>query len=515
MLAALLVIFTLRAYSSLRQESATWDETVYFGLGKYLLQTQRWDVPGSILHPPLSYYLHSLPLLFVETDRAPWEYHSPNRTDPKFLALSDFERGRALLSSPRNDGDRLLTMARMMMVATAVLLGVFVYAWGRALFGPAAGLLAATLFTFDPNILAHARLITPDIVVTTFSFITMYFFWRLLTAGRMRDGLWLGVSLGLALLSKFTGLLLIPIGGVMLAVALAAKRPVNWKGCGVAAVVGAVILCAGYGFHLGPYFTGLVFQQEHATIGHPSFLAGEYSPSGWWYFFLVAFAIKTPLALSILIVCGLLVRHGRRSGWRDEAFLLVPVVGLTAFFSFNHQSIGLRYLLPVYPFLFVLASRGVTLLSAGGAARLASSMLVAWHAGASLWIQPHYLAYFNELVGGPSQGYKYLVDSNLDWGQDLPGLKRFMDAHGIARIHLSYFGSDAPSRYGIAYDPLPSYFLEGDTGAGHIFTPGSWVAVSATNLQGIYFMDRNYYALFRDRPPDAVIGYSIFLYYLR
>ena len=90
------------------------------------------------------------------------------------------------------------------MVATAVLLGVFVCRWSRALYGPVSALFAAALFTFDPNILAHARLITPDITVTTFSFIAVYYFWRLLTAGRTRDGLWAGVGLGLALLSKFT-----------------------------------------------------------------------------------------------------------------------------------------------------------------------------------------------------------------------------------------------------------------------------------------------------------------------
>jgi 4-amino-4-deoxy-L-arabinose transferase-like glycosyltransferase len=516
MLASLLLVFTLRAYSSLRQESSTWDETVYFGLGKYLLQTQRWDVPGAILHPPLSYYLHSLPLLFVETDSEPWKY-APDSPDPKYRSVTDTERGQALFASPANAGNRLLTMSRLMMVATAVLLGVFVYIWSRSLYGPVGALFAAALFTFDPNILAHARLITPDIAVTTFTFIATYYFWRLLTGGRTLDGLWAGVGLGLALLSKFTGALLIPIAAIITAIALMQKRRVNWKGCALTAAVGAIVLWAGYGFDTGPYFAGIAFQQAHASIGQGSFLAGAYSTTGWWHYFLVAFLIKTPVAVSILIgVAGwLLTRHARSSGWLNEACLLVPVVVVAGFFTINHQSIGLRYLLPIYPFLFVFASRAGLLLISPGVARVVSAALLAWHIGASLWIQPHYLAYFNELVGGPSQGYRYLVDSNLDWGQDLPGLKRFMDDHGIARVHLSYFGSDAPDRYGIAYDPLPSYLLKGDTGNSHPFLPGSWVAVSATNLQSVYFTDKDYYAVFRDRPPDAVIGYSIFLYHLK
>lgn len=516
LLAALLLVFTLRAYSSLRQESSTWDETVYFGLGKYLLQTQRWDVPGAILHPPLSYYVHSLPLLFVDTDPAPWKF-APDSPDPNYRSVTDTERGQALFSSPANAGNRLLTMSRMMMVATAVLLGVFVYIWSRALYGSASALFAAALFTFDPNILAHARLITPDITVTTFTFIAVYGFWRLLATGRTRDGLWPGLGLGLALLSKFTGALLIPIAVIITGIALMQKRRVNWKGCALAAAVGAGVLWAGYGFDTGPYFAGIAFQQAHATSGQGSFLAGAYSTTGWWYYFLVAFLIKTPVAVSILIgLAGwLLIRHARPSGWLNESCLLVPVIVVGGFFTINHQSIGLRYLLPIYPFLFVFASRAATLLASATAAGAVPAALLAWHIGASLWIQPHYLAYFNEFVGGPSQGYRYLVDSNLDWGQDLPGLKRFMDDHGIARIHLSYFGSDSPDRFGIAYDPLPSYLLKGDTGSSHPFLPGSWVAVSATNLQSVYFTDKDYYAVFRDRPPDAVIGYSIFLYHLK
>jgi 4-amino-4-deoxy-L-arabinose transferase-like glycosyltransferase len=518
MLAALLLVFAIRAYSSLRQESATWDETMYFGLGKYLLKTQHWDVPGAILHPPLSYYLNSVPLLFADTDPEPWKYNANGTTDPRYIRKSDNERGQAFLSSPANAGNRLLTASRMMMVATAVLLGVFVFRWSRALWGPASALVATGLFTFDPNILAHARLITPDISVTTFSFIAMYYFWRLLSSGHTRDGAWAGVSLGLALLSKFTGALLMPIVAAVAVLGLWQKRRINTKGFALALVVSGIVLCAGYAFNTDPYFAGIEFQQSHAAGGQGSFLAGAQSASGWWYYLPFAFLIKTPVAFSVLIVIAAawLIRHARTTEWLNEACLLLPVAGVAGFFIVNHMSIGLRYLLPIYPFLFVFASRvAVWLVSGTAVLRGLVLALLAWQVGASLWIQPHYLAYFNELVGGPSQGYKYLVDSNLDWGQDLPGLKRFMDEHGIERIHFSYFGSDSPSRYGIAYDPLPSYELKGDDGTSHPFPHGSWVAVSATNLQGAYFTDKNYYEVFRNREPDAVVGYSIFLYYLK
>jgi hypothetical protein len=141
-----------------------------------------------------------------------------------------------------------------------------------------------------------------------------------------------------------------------------------------------------------------------------------------------------------------------------------------------------------------------------------SVALIGWYVGASCYIHPHYLAYFNELAGGPDNGYKYLVDSNLDWGQDLKGLKSYMQKHGIARINLSYFGTDSPARYGISYDWLPSYGLPNPDPEKHKFVPKGWVAISATSLQGVYLGDSDIYAWFRERKPVAKIGYSIFIY---
>jgi hypothetical protein len=149
--------------------------------------------------------------------------------------------------------------------------------------------------------------------------------------------------------------------------------------------------------------------------------------------------------------------------------------------------------------------------------RVKSSVYVAlmtWYVGASCWIHPHYLAYFNELVGGPDNGYKYLVDSNLDWGQDLKGLAKYMRQHGISRINLSFFGSDSPERYGINYIRLPSYYLRGEEPNKPDIALRGWVAISATNLQGAYFHNRDMFVWFRSRKPVAKIGYSIFLYNL-
>jgi 4-amino-4-deoxy-L-arabinose transferase-like glycosyltransferase len=508
-------LFTVKALTSLVQESSTWDETCYFGMGKYLLQHQRWDVPGSILHPPLSFYIHSIPLLFVPTDQEPWKTDPRRVKDLEYLGNSDVLRGQALLSSSQNQNDRLLALSRFMMVLTAVLLGWFVYLWTYALYGKWSAILAVLLFSFSPDVLAHARLITPDITLTTFSFITLYYLWRLLRHKHLLDSILGGTCLGLALLSKFTSVLLFPICFVLILLWQLRVKDLKLPHICLFATIGIGVLVLGYGGHIGAYFDGMSYQREHdANAAYRRFLMGRYSTSGWWYYFLVAFAIKTPIPTIIFIgvAAALLVGKLAKGDWVNEAFLLVPAVVILCFFSLSKHEIGIRYLLPVYPFLFVWAGKAAQWFLSNNFLKALYFGMIAWYIGASCFIHPHYLAYFNELVGGPNNGYKCLVDSNLGWGQDLKGLKSFMQKQGIARISLSYFGSDSPERYGIDYDWLPSFVLHDSNLGQHSVRPKGWVAISATNLQGVYFEDVNIFDCLKRRQPVAKIGYSILIY---
>jgi 4-amino-4-deoxy-L-arabinose transferase-like glycosyltransferase len=511
-----LALFSVKALTSLVQESSTWDETGYFGLGKYILQNHRWDVSGSILHPPLSYYIHSIPLLFFPTDQGLWRNDPSQEKDPEYLRMSDVGRGQALLSSSANQGDRLLDLARFMMVLTAVLLGWFVYLWSYSLYGKWGATLAVVLYSFCPNILAHARLITPDITLTTFSFITMYYFWRLLRDGQLGDAILGGICLGLALLSKFTSVLLLPICFTLMILWRVKWKTINLRNCFIFAILGIGVLFWGYGMNLEPYFAGILYQWENANADSVGFLMGHHSIHGWWYYFIVAFLIKTPIVTMIFLVISLVSFLGKipKGEWMNEAFLLVPAAAIFCFFSLNHLAIGLRYILPIYPFLFVFASKAVQIFLSNKKLIGLYIAAITWYIGASCYIHPHYLAYFNELVGGPNNGYKYLVDSNLDWGQDLKGLKKYMQKHDISRINLSYFGSDSPERYGITYNWLPSFVLRDPDPEKHELSRKGWFAISATNLQGVYLDDKNVFAWFRERKPVAKIGYSIFIYYL-
>src|SRR6185503_16908209 len=183
-------------------------------------------------------------------------------------------------------------------------------------------------------------------------------------------------------------------------------------------------------------------------------------------------------------------------------------------------NIGHRHLLPVYPFLFVAAgsvAHSLIGLRPGRTRTLATAALgalLAWYAVGTLRVHPHYLAYFNELAGGPAGGYRYLVDSNLDWGQDLIGLREFMSRSGVPRLKLLYFGTADPGYYGVACDRLPGYQPPPPSTLVRDVRPGDIVAVSATHLQGLYLEPevRVLAERLRAQRPLAVIGYSLFVY---
>jgi 4-amino-4-deoxy-L-arabinose transferase-like glycosyltransferase len=538
----LLALFLLQAISSMRLKSPTWDETSYFGLGYYLCKNQTWDVPASTLHPPLSYYLNSIPYLFYDADETAWDL-PPSFKGEGASNLSFPLAGLRLLTDRRYPQDQVLFWSRVPTVLIALLLGFFVWKWTRELSGTLSAAIVLLLFTFSPNILAHARFITPDLILTCFTFIAVYYLWKVVKEVTWSSLLLCSLALGCALLSKYSALLLLPIYCILLVFVFFSQEKVSLpehfpcsgvlmkdgsgaKLCRLAALLFIIsflalcVVCLGYMFHLEYYVKGAMHQLAHAERGHPTFLMGMYSSTGWWYYYLIAFLLKTPLPLLTLLVLSVLFyRKHPRSRFLDHAFLVVPVVVFFLFFSIELLCIGLRYILPVYPFLFVLAGMAITfrLKPVKVVYSVVVAVLCGWYVISSLAIYPHYLAYFNEAAGGSDKGYTYLVDSNLDWGQDLKGLGEFMKKKGIEKIHLSYFGAADPRYYGIDYEWMPSYYLPDDYSGEQRdrvfrFPRSGIVAISATNLQNVYFSDKKFYDWLKEYAPIDKIGYSLFIY---
>lgn len=509
----LLALQGVLAATSMAQKSATWDETHYLGVGAYLLRTQRWDIPSAQLHPPLSFYLNSIPLLWADYDTS--EFQRGRASDYQV----GIARGRRIMASAALGGETVLFWARLPTVLLGVLLGFFVYRWSSQLHGWPGGVLSLTVYSVCPNLVAHAGLFTPDMSQTAFGLISFYYIWRAGPDGSYRLAAVAGVCLGLTLLSKYSALIWPPI----FIVAAMCDRRYNFgwriRACAAAVIAAGFVLAVGYGLRLDEYWRGIVTQYTLVSTGRErSYLMGEVSYDGWWYYYLVALVVKLTVPLLLLVLAAsALSLFARGIGWRDALFIWLPVVAfLGAFSLLGRVNNGIRYVLPILPFLIVWAGGLSSVLFRAGQWRWTGvctvAVLLVWHVYAGLSIYPHYLAYFNELAGGPHHGHEWLLDSNLDWGQDLKGLASYMQANGIREVTLSYFGTADPHLYGIRYQSLPSDAALDPRYTCRQIRAGDVLAVSVNNLHGLFVDLGDLGKRLRAMKHEAVIGYSIFVY---
>lgn len=490
----------------MRELSAAFDEPPHLASGYAYLKTGQFQLNSQ--HPPLIKLLCAAPLLLVaprfDIDEQAW---NPEQTD-------EWALGYRFLCT--NDADRLLWLGRLPVALLSLLLGFYVYRWARELFGELAGLVALTLCAFSPTVIAHARLVTFDVPLAAFSTLALYHLWRHARSGSWAHLTMAGLGLGLALASKFSAAILILAFVILLA--WARLRPPRGSGSYsllasllVTVALAALVVQATYFFSsdLLVWWKGLAQVNADHDPTYPYYLMGRFQPGGWWYYFLAAFVIKTPIPTLILLALSIV--FARRFAAQlplDEAFLLIPILLYVVATSAMADNMGIRYLLPIYPLLFVFVSRLARALPGRTAVRLVAAALALWYAGGTLLIFPDHLAYFNELVGGPRRGHLWLDDSNIDWGTDLKRLKRWMDRHGIERIKLHYAPQSCPEYYGIRADPV----TESEWGG----TPPPGVYAMGTHL----LIRGEYYARQRGVKTDWLsrykpigrVGYSIYIF---
>ena len=541
-LLAVLLLLALYAQmmGSVRVKSATYDEQTYYARGYAVLRTG--DMRLRLRHPLLTNLISALPLLLLPDLQVPTDHGS--WTNAEFHGFS----AQFLWETNREWAHQIVYLSRWPMMLLAVLLAALVYRWARILYGTGGALLALVLVAFDPNLIAHGRLANTDIGQTAFIFIAAYAFWEYQRRPSWQRLLLAGVACGLAQTTRFTALALFPIFGLQaLAAALFAQpraaKPVEnhtlWRAIAYAAgvvialaAVSLLTIWAVYGFTWGPVdgtgpslpapdhwgeFLSLVNRLGRADR---AFLLGRIYEGGWWPYFFVAFAVKTPLP-TLILVAWATVRAIRDRRWLREMPLLLPAAAYFGSGVAGNLNTGYRLILPIIPFLAVHAARlstpprpRVPSPRSSRARRFILAALAVWLVLSSLLIYPHYLAYFNELVGPPN-GYRVLVDSNLDWGQDLPGLRTWMEENNVETVYLSWFGIAPPEQYGVRYRFLPGWppFEQPALRVYHPERPLPGVyAISATHLQGAILDDPDTFAFFRSQQPIARIGYSIHIY---
>jgi hypothetical protein len=202
---------------------------------------------------------------------------------------------------------------------------------------------------------------------------------------------------------------------------------------------------------------------------------GQFRAEGWWYYFLVAFAIKTPIPMLLLIPLAFWHWRRRDGGWFHETCVLLPALALVVMISALANPLGVRYLLPIYPLLFIFVSRTARFLTKNVAGAVAGVVLAIWYLSTPIRIYPDYLAYFNELIGGPRHGIEYLDGANINWGQNLKRLKRYLDARQFARVKLMDISEMKPSYYGIRAEPMQLAELERPPGPGIYILNAHWL----------------------------------------
>ena len=528
----LVAIFLISGFISLTLDSTTFDETAHLGAGVSYLE--KGDFRLNPEHPPLVKLIAATPLILL--GRGSGDYGSPvwrgeplSETDARRSRAAEWGFGFELINGPhesaaRRDPAARLVPARSAVLILGVLLALVVYAWARELFGPAAGLLALALAVTCPTLLAHARLVTTDLPAALGFTATAWLVWRWVHAPTWRSALVAGASLGAALLFKFSCALMAPCTVLIAALAVWTGRVKLQRaiaGVAVIATVAYLAIWAGYGFRFAASRdSGYVMEWQDLDADHPpsapvrfarehrllpeaylfgfayaksqsarrvAFLDGEQSLAGWYRYFPEAFFLKTPLAFTALalwlMAAGLRRTRGRSfDGW----CVAIPPLVYAVLAIQSRFNIGHRHITAIYPFLCIAIAPAATWLADRGVKAVAAAALTASCFVSFALATPRYISYFNVLAGGPRGGVRHLVDSNVDWGQDLRRLKRWMDSHGVTQVDLAYFGTADPRAYGINfrkvalfmdfYPDLPVVRPE----------PSRYLAASVTLLSGVY-----------------------------
>lgn len=578
------------------QESTTMDEQAHIPAA-YTYMKYR-DMRLNPEHPPLLKDLSGIPLLFLNvkfpTDDSSW-ISGVN---------AQWDLGMKFIHS--NNADAISFWSRFPILLIAVLLGIFIFKWGKEISGTLAGLFALVLYAADPNILGHNHYVTTDIGIAAFIFISFYYFIRFLRNPSWKNLILAGITLGLAQLAKFSGVLVFPIYTVLILIFAFVKRKpgyltekTNWQfrflniweyfwkyvlmivicfaaiwvlyffntyqmppeklvdntqkvfgdeGMGV--IAKAIVLKINSIPAIRPlaeYFLGLFMVFVRVASGNTYYFFGQVSNHASPLYFPAVFLLKETIPFLLLMLFSLgyslnqFIKTIAKSKQDKIKFLgkefrtyleggvtfysMLAFIFLYSYLSVTgNLNIGFRHLFPILPFAYILITKKIFDLIKNSSHEHTKKILgtitvvfVIWIIAEPIINYPSYVSYFNEFVGGPKNGYKYVTDSNVDWGQDLKRLRDWVEEYNqnnpqspIDKIRVDYFGGSDPA-----------YYL-GDKSitwtSGNKLEPG-WYAISAGFLQESLYMkkgpgDPKGYEDLIQYPLVTRIGDSTFVYYV-
>jgi hypothetical protein len=570
-------LFFVLVCNTITQTTPVWHESSQLLAGLNIWNFGRFDTQE--VNPPLVRSIVTLPVLTL----------SPNLDEKKFnrpsINRNEFAMGEILLKE--NVGkERLLFIVARLTNLVFILIGIiFCCVYATKLYGETSGCLVLSIICFSPFFLGHSATIMNDIPTGLMGMIAVFFFWKWLKRPELLETIIAGIMLGLAELSKFTLLIFYPLFLVLwLLYQLPDYHLLRFKNimlqfgnlC-ILYIVSIFVINCGYlgdgtftqleafrfksilltgkstlekipygganrfeGTLLGKLpvpipasmVRGIDLQKYDFERGLPSYLRGEFSDHGWWYYYLYALLIKTPLGtigLFLLAIFCTFFQKGYNASWRDEMVMLLPGIVLLTFVSSQTGfSVHSRYIIPTLPFFFIWMSKvGKVFSQRKRFLQVLVSILFFWSVVSSLWVYPHSISYFNELAAilptpkellapqepkgtpfiisllnsGSRNGGRHLLDSNIDWGQDLFYLEKWSLQHPeVTKINTAVYGS-----YPLEQTKIPTKSMPPINDP----QPG-WYALSVN-----YLYDRKkqyrYFLLFK---PVVKTGYSIYIYHI-
>lgn len=553
--AALLLVLAANLFAAISRKSITNDEIVHIPAGYYHLVAGDFQLNNE--HPPLIKMWAALPLLFIQ----PAEPSAVNAPHEGFMERTWGFHQRFWQANRARFGS-ITFWARAMMIPLTLTLGALIFIYARKLFGETAALFAVALYVFEPTVLAHGRVVHTDVPAALAYLLFFFALHSYADAPSLRRALLLGLACGIALVTKFSMIVIVPVMALA-AVALFWRAPRLGQErkqllLHVATVTGVVLLFVNaiYDFQSPPleasdvrwvamkseplfgglmkgfavvskvvptYFLfGLYNVVIHNQYGHSASLLGAHNDLGWWYYFPVAFALKTTIPFLILSIAALVWSLYRLVVARERvfAFVLVPLGIYLAISLTSHINIGIRHLLPAYPFLFIASGALLDRLLRVGRARRAVFLFMAltfgWIAYEAVRSFPDYIPYTNQLAGG-QPGWRYLSDSNVEWGEDMGELATYLKARGETRVHAALSaGWSTLTQYGVEYVDLLSLPAGSTPNTRYVAIGASFLNGSTVpgGVEGRQTTEErtNFFARYRDRQPEAVFGGSIYLY---
>ncbi len=552
----LILIFALICFFSQFFSSVTVDEFAHLPSGIYNLLTLDWRMNNE--SPPLIKCYVALSSIFTQPkiDYGAFE-KNPNT----------WRMGYSFMSLNKAKYQLIFQYGRLMIIILGCFLGGLIYLWAKGIYDHKGALFALFLYLFNPNILAHSSLITIDIGASCAIFASIYCFWKYLMKRNNELLVIAGLVLGLAQLAKFTALLLYPIFFIIIILIIfltndnhdaseilvdSNKRTTHLvSGFCIIILISITIINLGYFFsgsfkqlsdyHFSStlfkisssflwtkfpvplpydYITGLDTQLIIAEGNNPfyaSYLMGQHSLTGWWYYYWVAFFVKNPLPLLVILpftVCLWLFDREKNTDRTTIFCIWIPIVSYLIYFSFfTHIFIGIRDILPIFPLLFLACGRLFNgFIIKKKIIGILTLILAVSYLFSAVYVFPNYLSFFNSASGGSQNGYRWLIDSNIDWGQGLPELKNYMENNHISKIKLGYFGRVDPQIYGIDYSLAEKHPTEGIYAISINFLMGRPYYLLKEETWELLDADFDYFDKYRLLKPSAIIDNSIWIF---